>query len=446
MEKEPIAVQAIKITGLRRYPQSLVQQELKKVHQAQTFGALLEEIDAATQNLNQTDLFDDVKTSIGGADAQGVHVTIHLSEKKPYKLKIGATTSGAADEVRYEAAGTLRGFLRQGELATATVTKSPKHGLELAFGLRRPVATPLAVLGLAESLVSVDVEAGGREAPWAPATSSTPGRRVDGRAVRCACAARDGSRRLVIEVARRVGVDDDAFSQSTKCALSYALRADGRDAAAAPTDGACADASVEVAGLGDAGDARFVKAEGALQNHIQLAKLKNGFVALGGVARLGAALPLFGNGVLDLAMPDRFYLGGPLRLRAFERCGVGARRAAARGRRDGSTGRRRRAALGGVAHTKRAGPGRPWEARPAGARVPRRGRAPRARRARVITVADGRDAAVLRIGPGPRAGGVRAPRAELRLGAPRPAGRRGEGAPVRRVGGVRELSTYKLYY
>ena len=41
MEKEPIAVKAIKLTGLRRYPQSLVQQELKKVHQVQTFGALL---------------------------------------------------------------------------------------------------------------------------------------------------------------------------------------------------------------------------------------------------------------------------------------------------------------------------------------------------------------------------------------------------------------------
>ena len=88
-------------------------------------------------------------------------------------------------------------------------------------------------------------------------------------------------------------------------------------------DGACADASVEVAGLGDAGDARFVKAEGALQNHARLAKLKNGFAALGGVARLGAALPLFGSGILDLAMPDRFYLGGPLRLRAF---GMSARR------------------------------------------------------------------------------------------------------------------------
>ena len=59
----------------------------------------------------------------------------------------------------------------------------------------------------------------------------------------------------------------------------------------------------------------------------------------------------------------------------------------------------------------------------------------------VITIADGRDAALLRIGPGPRAGGVRAPRAELRLGAPRAAGGRREGAPVRRVGGVRELST-----
>ena len=115
MEKEPIAVQDIKITGLRRYPHSLVQQELCRVRAAQTFGALLAEIDAATQNLHQTDLFDDVKPSIGGADAQGVHVTIHLSEKKPYKLKVGATTSGAADEVRYEAAGTLRGFLKQGE-------------------------------------------------------------------------------------------------------------------------------------------------------------------------------------------------------------------------------------------------------------------------------------------------------------------------------------------
>ena len=329
MEKEPIAVQDIKITGLRRYPQALVQQELGRVRQATTFGALLRELDDMKKALHQTDLFEDVWITVGGGDAQNVRLTVALSEKKPYKLKLGATTSGA--EATGEIGATLRGFLKQGELATATVTKSPKHGLELAFGLRRPAAPPLAVLGLAESIVSVDVEAGGREAPWAPATSSTPGRRVDGRAVRCACAARDGSRRLVVEVARRVGVDDDAFSESTKCALSYSLRADGRDAAAAPTDGACADASVEVAGLGDAGDARFVKAEGALQNHIQLAKLKNGFVALGGVARLGAALPLFGSGTLDLAMPDRFYLGGPLRLRAFERCGVGARSPRARG-------------------------------------------------------------------------------------------------------------------
>ena len=71
MEKEPIAVKAIEIKGLRRYPQSLVQQELGRVRTAQTFGALLEEIDAATQNLNQTDLFDDVRMSIGGGDAQG---------------------------------------------------------------------------------------------------------------------------------------------------------------------------------------------------------------------------------------------------------------------------------------------------------------------------------------------------------------------------------------
>ena len=79
MEKEPIAVKAIKITGLRRYPRSLVQQELKKVHQARTFGALLEEIDAATQNLNQADLFDDVKMSIGGADAQGDSIMAHAA-------------------------------------------------------------------------------------------------------------------------------------------------------------------------------------------------------------------------------------------------------------------------------------------------------------------------------------------------------------------------------
>ena len=133
MEKEPIAVQAVKITGLRRYPQSLVQQELKKVQQAQTFGALLEAIDAATQNLNQTDLFDDVRMSIGGADAQGVHVTIALSEKKPYKLKVGATTSGAADEVRYEAAGTLRGFLGKGELCWKSRSNIFKSRILLGF-------------------------------------------------------------------------------------------------------------------------------------------------------------------------------------------------------------------------------------------------------------------------------------------------------------------------
>ena len=93
MEKEPIAVQDIKITGLRRYPQSLVQQELKKVHQAQTFGALLREVDDMKKALHQTDLFDDVRTSIGGDDAQNVRLTVALSEKKPYKLKIGATMS-----------------------------------------------------------------------------------------------------------------------------------------------------------------------------------------------------------------------------------------------------------------------------------------------------------------------------------------------------------------
>ena len=273
--------------------------------------------------------------------------------------------------MRYEAAATLRGFLKQGELATATVTKSPKHGLELAFGLRRPVTTPLAFLGLAESIVSVDVEAGGREALWAPATSSTPGRRVDGRAVRCGGAARDGSRRLVVEVARRVGVDDDAFSESTKCALSYALRS-GRPRLCRGADGRRVRRRVRGGrGLGRRGRRALRQGGGRPPEPHPIGETKNGFVALGGVLRIGAALPLFGNGILDLAMPDRFYLGGP-RLRAFERCGVGAavaagaRRPAAGRRRDGVTGRRRRAALGGVAHIKRAGPGRPWEARPAG--------------------------------------------------------------------------------
>ena len=96
MEKEPIIVKAIEITGLRRYPQSLVQQELGRVRQATTFGALLRELDDMKKALHQTDLFEDVRTTVGGADAQCVHVTIALAEKKPYKLKVGATTSGAA--------------------------------------------------------------------------------------------------------------------------------------------------------------------------------------------------------------------------------------------------------------------------------------------------------------------------------------------------------------
>lgn len=334
MDLEPITVEDVTVQGLTRFPRALVQQELGKVRTAPTFGALLRELDAATFALHQTDLFEDVTTKIGGG-AQAIHITFELKEKKPYKLKVGATTSGAADEVRYEAAGTLRGFLGLGELATATVTKSAKkeHGLELAVGLRRPFVTAnsfLAALGLDESITSVDVEAGGREAPWAPATARSLGRRVDGRAVRCACAARDGSRRLALEVARRTGVDDDAFGASTKCALTYGLRADGRDSAAAPTDGACADANVEVAGLLEAGDATFVKAECALQSHTRLKEVANGFLAVGGIARLGAAVGLPGR-ALDLAMPDRFYLGGPLRLRAFDRCGVGARRPRARG-------------------------------------------------------------------------------------------------------------------
>ena len=311
--------------------------------------------------------------------------------------------------MRYEAAGTGASFLKQRRARDATVTKSPKHGLERRFGLRRPDRDAAGSrLGLAESILSVDVEAGGREAPWAPATSSTPGRRVDGRAVRCsACAARDGSRRLVIEVARRVGVDDDAFSASTGCALSYALRGRPR-LAAAPTDGACADASVEVAGLGDAGDARFVKAEGALQNHIQLAKLKNGFVALGGVARIGAALPLFGSGILDLAMPDRVLPAADL----YD-CGPPLRR------RRGSPGARRPLLAGDATALPAVGGALLWAAslilsapvpgdlgRPGCARWLFSTRAGSSRpRARVTNVADGRDAALLRTAC-PRAGGM----------------------------------------
>ena len=186
-----------------------------------------------------------------------------------------------------------------------------------------PATTPLAALGLAESIVSVDVEAGGRALG---AGLIDTGRRVDGRAVRCACAARDGSRRLVVEVARRAGVDDDAFSQSTKCAPPHAS---GRTAATLRgADGRRVRRRVRGGrGLGRRGRRASSRRRAPFRT-IQLAKLKTASWRL--AASRASARPCRCLGVVFWIWPCRPVLPGRA-VKSLQPPGVGARSPRARG-------------------------------------------------------------------------------------------------------------------
>ena len=347
---EAVVVSAVEVSGLRRTRAYVVEQELGGVVKATTFGELMAAVDASVKSLEANELFESASASVGacgggGAGRAGVKVAVRVSEKQPYALKVGATTSSRCEgEVCWEASGTLRGVLGHGELASASLAQSASQGQELRLGLGAKVAG-LGGSG-APRPVDVSFEAGTREAPWAPGTGAaralqvftTTGRATVGGA-------------WAGEYSRRRGVQD--LSASDKFAVAYSAAVDRRDAPQAPTRGTAGDYRLEVAGLGGLGDAAHVKAEAGGQAHWPLCRANDwGPVALSVVGRVGAVcgLPLClrenifkdvtdvppvlvalappSNGKsLPLHKPDKFYLGGPLGLRGFDRCGVGARAA-----------------------------------------------------------------------------------------------------------------------
>jgi len=130
---------------------------------------------------------------------------------------------------------------------------------------------------------------------------------------------------------RRRGPADDA-ERSVKCAAIFEkVLYDDRDSPAAPTKGGRAAATLEVAGASLLGDAHFVKLTGAVQRHARLAAVPapKGFVSLSLAARAGVAVAEGSSSASDwspaIPRPDRFYVGGPLDFRGFDRAGVGPR-------------------------------------------------------------------------------------------------------------------------
>ena len=101
---EPVRVGDVTVAGLTRTRASVVKAELGGVERATTFGGLVSATAAAVASLESSDLFESVSANVDRlappalveADAvapTGVRVRLDVHEKRPYALKVGATTA-----------------------------------------------------------------------------------------------------------------------------------------------------------------------------------------------------------------------------------------------------------------------------------------------------------------------------------------------------------------
>lgn len=113
---------------------------------------------------------------------------------------------------------------------------------------------------------------------------------------------------------------------NTKSSVFHTFVSDSRDSASMPTGGKYFGVSHEIAGIGQHGDASFVKQQIEAHIHQTVVKADNKGtpqIVLNAGAKAGFLLPLGEDKQVNVS--DRFYVGGPLSVRGFKMGGIGPR-------------------------------------------------------------------------------------------------------------------------
>jgi len=219
-----------------------------------------------------------------------------------------------------EATARLNSALGYGEVVEAAVSRGSREStsVEVSASQRR----------LFGGVASADARAGQTARSFQRHSSFSE------RVRSMACALRRGPHELGYELSWRALSDPShaasaavrrQLGHSCKSSLRYAFLADTRDAAAAPRAGWALRAAAELAGLGPASTARFLRAEAEGQWATAL-PLRGTALAL--TLRCGALLPWGGGGGRgrppgETCISDRFFLGGADSLRGFRSRGAG---------------------------------------------------------------------------------------------------------------------------
>ncbi len=324
----PLKIRYVRIEGAQRTRASLVEDELRDggAYDAETVAEVSTGLVKGTEGLQALGVFSSVQVVCDNVEGEPglTDVTVHVRERGVASAKAETYVDGSG-EGGVEGELALRNALGGAELLAATASYGSAKSGSVAVKASKPrfwgtpfTASLAATSGESRHSRSSCVELKHRVEATV-ATKSGANRLTMRAALRDVLPSRDESNPYKYAASAEIVA---AAMPSTKCSVAYqSTLHDSLNNSAAPSDGAKIGLDVEWAGVGGMGDVSFLKGDVAARAYTAIADR----VALGVAARAGVMCPLAGT---SSHFSDRFFLGGPLTLRGFQRRGAGPRAAA----------------------------------------------------------------------------------------------------------------------
>lgn len=338
----PLKIRKIFIKGNKRVRPEVIQHEVMAATKGSSLGEIATAIHFASQNLLDRGVFESVEIVLDASPPEFLNqtdVTVKIKEKGLISAEVG--TFNQNGEWTAESSGILRSPLGWGETLSMTASAGQVGSKALRVELSQPkmMVLPASLRVLVHSGTT-------NHERYSSFIESQRGLRLSlaslgkshqfeyDMALRDVLPSRHPQTPYAYDASHHVV---SMAQPSLKSSLKYSFTRDGRDDPGAPSHGGLLAASVEVAGLG--GDVQFAKGTLQLQQHFPLI---NDWLFLGVCGNAGwlhpfssppgaTAAPIKnGDGTVGPRPPvswinDRFFLGGPIRMRGFKEKGVGPR-------------------------------------------------------------------------------------------------------------------------
>mmetsp|Transcript_10237 Transcript_10237/g.19344 ORF Transcript_10237/g.19344 Transcript_10237/m.19344 type:complete len:474 (-) Transcript_10237:237-1658(-) len=317
VKKVPLAVNNIKIVGLGRTRQHVIDRELKRVYEATTLDELKDRMLEASANIQELDVFRYVDFHCGPGNAdKTVDVTMTVKERDMTQLHAGTFVQGGEGSV--EASVKLRNVLG---LADAYELQAAKgHQQSSTFALSALLPRCVGSEAEAEMRVHKNATSHTKHASY---VDHLQGISAHLRSNHHEVSYELGLRDLQPTPGRASKAVEKFRGPALKSALKYMFLMDQRDSAHNPTKGFAVRSVSEIAGVGPLGAniLRYVRHELSGMGVIPLSDA----ISIKLCASGGVVLP-WGDEweSKTTSIADRFFLGGPEHgLRGFRNRGVG---------------------------------------------------------------------------------------------------------------------------